>query len=72
MTVGGRETVQAGIGAVAAWKVSPEILDASGAPASGDRLALWMSDDARRLPLKLEADLGLGSSSSAPALRCQP
>lgn len=61
ITVVGRESVDTSAGPRPAWRLTPEILDASGKPASDRRLAVWMSDDARRLPLKLEADLGLGA-----------
>jgi hypothetical protein len=59
MTVGGAEPVQTGIGAIQAIKVTPLILDAQGA-APGRGIALWLSNDARRLPVRLEAQLAVG------------
>jgi hypothetical protein len=43
-----------------AWKLRLGILDASGKPQARN-VALWISDDARRLPMKLQADLPVGS-----------
>lgn len=59
-TVDGRDTVDTGIGRLPAWRVTPRILDAKGAPAISRRVTLWISDDARRLPLRLEAELAVG------------
>lgn len=60
VTVGSREQVRAGIGTVSAWKVTPTIFDERGQP-SGRTMALWISDDERRLPVKLQADLAVGT-----------
>jgi hypothetical protein len=60
VTVGGREAVETGIGSVAAWKITPVVHDERGRP-NGQQLALWISDDARRLPVKLLAGLAVGS-----------
>jgi hypothetical protein len=59
MTVGGVESVQTGMGAIRAIKVTPLILDGKG-EAPGRGIALWLSDDARRLPVRLEAQLAVG------------
>lgn len=60
VTVGAPEDVKSGIGTVRAWRVTPAIFDERGRP-TGRSMALWMSDDARRLPVKLQADLAVGS-----------
>lgn len=60
LNVAGKETVQTGLGAVPAWKVVPSIRDAKG-QAVGRGMAVWISDDARRLPLKMQAQLPVGS-----------
>jgi uncharacterized protein DUF3108 len=60
LTPAGRERVGTGIGPVEAVRISPVILDESGQP-EGRTLSLWLSDDARRLPVKLQADLAVGS-----------
>jgi hypothetical protein len=58
-TVVARELVATPVGQLNAWKIVPAIFEASGAPAD-QRLALWISDDARKLPVKLEAKLPVG------------
>lgn len=58
--VGGIETVKSGLGSLPALKLSMTIIDAAG-KAEGEGFALWISDDARRLPLKLSAGLSVGS-----------
>jgi hypothetical protein len=60
VTVGAREAVQTGFGEVQAWKLTPVVLDEGGRP-NGQQLAVWISDDARRLPVKLQAGLAVGS-----------
>jgi hypothetical protein len=59
MNVGAVETVKTGIGAVPAWKVTP-VLPADNA-AAARRLTLWVSDDARKLPVRMQAQLAVGS-----------
>lgn len=59
-TVDARDTVETGIGRVPAWRVTPRLLDAKGAPAISRRVTLWISDDARRLPVRLETELPVG------------
>jgi hypothetical protein len=61
VTVADREPVRSGIGTLTAWKVTPVILDQHDRPTSDRQLALWLTDDARRLPVKLQADLGFGT-----------
>lgn len=55
-----QEIVAAPVGRLSAWKIVPAIFEASGAP-TDQKLGLWISDDARRLPVKLEADLPVGN-----------
>ena len=59
MSVGGVEPVQTGIGTIEAIKITPVIVDARGT-APGRGIALWLSNDAKRLPLRLEAQLAVG------------
>jgi hypothetical protein len=49
-TVGSRENVETGLGTRPAYRVTPVVTDAAGKPA-GRGMALWLSDDAQRLPL---------------------
>jgi hypothetical protein len=59
VTIGAREQVMTGVGLLPAWKIMPVITDGQGRQI-GRGLALWISDDARRLPVKLEAELAVG------------
>ena len=54
-----KETVATPVGQLAAWKLVPAVFDEHGKP-TAEKLGLWISDDARKLPLKLEADLAVG------------
>jgi hypothetical protein len=53
------ESVRVPLGTFDAWKVDVSIVDAQGQPAATNA-AVWMSNDARRLPLKLQAELPVG------------
>jgi hypothetical protein len=44
-----------------AWRVEPRVVGADAASADAQGLALWISDDARRLPLKLAAEVAVGT-----------
>jgi hypothetical protein len=58
MQVGAVEPVQTGIGTINGLKITPVITGPDKDSPKG--LALWVSDDARRLPLKMEAQLLVG------------
>jgi len=58
--VGALENIGTPLGPMHAWKVRPSILDARG-QAQGRNVAIWISDDARRLPVKFQAELPVGS-----------
>ena len=58
--VTGPERVRTGFGEVSAWRLRPTITDEKHEQVGRD-LGIWMSDDVRRLPVKLQADLGVGS-----------
>jgi len=58
--VAGREHVSVPLGALDAWSLKIAIVDAKGQPAASNA-GVWISTDARHLPLKLQADLALGS-----------
>ena len=59
ITVGDVETVKTGIGDVRAWKITPTV--PAGKAGGATRLSLWLSDDARRLPVRMQAQLAVGS-----------
>ncbi len=55
----GPEAVTVPYGTVNAWNVRVRILDAQKQEA-GKNVGVWISNDARRLPLRIEADLPVG------------
>jgi hypothetical protein len=58
--IGAPERVKAGIGELSAFQIRLALVDDRNR-AVGRNLALWISDDARRLPVKLQAELTVGS-----------
>ncbi len=58
--IGPSERVKTPFGETSAWKLKLGIFDAAG-KAQGRNVALWISDDARRLPMKVQGELPLGS-----------
>ena len=57
ISVGGVEAVKTGIGEVRAWRVTPTLPGSDQAR----RLTVWLSDDARKLPVRMQAQLAVGS-----------
>lgn len=53
------ERVRVPIGTMDGWRLNISITDAEGKPAAREA-AVWISSDARRLPLKLQAELPVG------------
>jgi Protein of unknown function (DUF3108) len=73
MTVGARERVQCGLGEVDAWRVTPTLVDERDRE-DGRDMVVWISDDARRLPLKLQGEMPVGAfaltlSAATPAFQ---
>lgn len=60
MEASATERVRVPIGEVNAWKLGVQIVDAQGQPVASN-VGLWISNDARRLPVKMQADLPVGS-----------
>ena len=54
------ERVRTPIGELPAWRVKPTVFDDKGKPV-GRNMAIWVSDEPRRLPLRFQADLPVGS-----------
>jgi len=54
------ETVKTSAGTFQAWKVTINAIDQDGRPAARS-MAVWFSNDARKLPVKIEAGLAVGS-----------
>lgn len=60
--VGGAvESVKTGAGTFPAWKVSISAIDVATRQPAARGMNIWFSNDARRLPLKMEAGLAVGS-----------
>lgn len=57
--VGPVESVKTGLGEIRAFKLIPALTSGDAAPAR--RLTLWVSEDARRLPVRMQAELAMGS-----------
>jgi hypothetical protein len=58
--VGATEKVKTPLGEISCWRLKPTIANAQG-QIQGRNMAIWISDDARRLPLKYQAEVGVGS-----------
>lgn len=59
ITVGASEDVKTPMGSIRATRIIPVITDEAGKP-EGRGMSLWLSDDARRLPVKMEGQLTVG------------
>jgi len=58
--VGALETIRVPYGQTSAWKLKIGITDSANQPVWKD-IALWISNDARRLPVKMQAELPVGA-----------
>ena len=58
--IGAPERVKTGIGDLSGWRIKLTVHDDKNR-AVGRNMALWISDDARRLPIKLQAELAVGT-----------
>lgn len=58
--IGASERVRTGLGDLSASRIKLTLFDDKNKPV-GRNLALWISDDARRLPVKMQAELTVGS-----------
>ena len=61
VTVHGRETIQTPLGAQGAWRLTPAIQQLEPDGGEPRRIVLWLSDDGRRLPLRVEVDMPVGT-----------
>jgi hypothetical protein len=59
--VGAPEQVKTPAGTFPAWRITPTLTTLEGKPMANYRITVWLSNDARRLPLKLEAGLAVGN-----------
>jgi hypothetical protein len=60
MQVGAVEPIQTGIGTINGSRITPIVTPPAGVTAPRG-VTMWISDDARRLPLKIEAQLAVGT-----------
>ena len=58
-SVAGPENLRVPLGEFSAWRLDVTITDSLGQPAATNA-GIWMSNDARRLPLRLQAELPVG------------
>lgn len=61
LTFGPKEIINTGLGKLAAWKVTPVMLDEKGHHRSDRNLAIWISDDLSHKPLRFDASLPVGN-----------
>jgi hypothetical protein len=59
MSVGAVEPIKTGMGSIPSVKVTP-LIKAAGGETPGSGLAIWFSNDARHLPVRIEAQLVVG------------
>jgi len=60
VTIERRESLRTPLGTLPAWRLAPVLLD-DGKPTDSPRgMVLWISDDGRRLPLKMQVELPTG------------
>lgn len=60
--MGAAERVRTGLGDGSALRLNLSLVDAHDIPV-GRNTAIWISDDARRLPVKMQTELPVGSFS---------
>ena len=58
--VAGEERVKTPLGELAAWKIIPVVVDEQGQTV-GQNMGSWIANDAQRHPLKMQAELPLGT-----------
>jgi hypothetical protein len=58
------ERVRVPLGELSAWRLGVRIVDAQGQSVA-ENVGVWISNDARRLPVKMQADLPVGSFTLA-------
>lgn len=61
VTVGARESVRSGIGTLPAIRLTIAVSNTADRTEKPSQFTIWLSDDARRLPVKLQAGLAVGS-----------
>jgi hypothetical protein len=59
--IAGPEPIRTALGSMSAWRLTPALTTLDGKAVTNRQFSLWISDDARRWPLKLQAGLAVGS-----------
>jgi hypothetical protein len=59
LTVNGRETLGSGSRARRAWRLTPVVVNDASSSAPR-KMAVWLSDDNRRVPLRMEVEIAVG------------
>ena len=57
----GPEPIKTALGTLQAWRITPTVTDGTGKTISNRKMTIWMTSDGRRLPVRLEVALGVGS-----------
>lgn len=60
VTIGGRESLKTPMGTLGAWRITPVLFEHGRPVASPRGMTVWISDDARRLPLRMEVEIPTG------------
>ena len=60
VTIDRRESLRTSVGTLPAWRMTPVVLENGRESASFRGMTLWISDDARRLPLRMQVELPTG------------
>jgi hypothetical protein len=60
VTIANKESITCGLGTVMAWKLIPALVGEQGEP-EAQNMAIWISDDGRRLPVLMQADFPVGT-----------
>ena len=55
------EPVKTALGTISCWRLTPAVTDQKGKAVTDHNAIMWISDDGRRLPVKIEAALPVGS-----------
>jgi hypothetical protein len=61
VTIDRKEPVATPMGTLPAWHITPLMLEDGRPVASPRGMTLWISDDARRLPLKMQVEMAVGT-----------
>jgi hypothetical protein len=55
------ESIATGMGSITAWRLTPSLADTKGVAITNRKFTIWLSSDPRRLPVKFQLALSVGS-----------